>query len=72
MSRVPEARWRHPAAVERLLVPLGEKGFIDLGIYEIQPRRGFRLGVMLNERDNVAAFLTELPTGAITLDLRVG
>ena len=49
VRRVPGARWRNPAAAERLLAPLRGKGFIDLGIYEIQPSRGFRLGVMRNE-----------------------
>jgi hypothetical protein len=71
LSRLPEAKWRNPASAERLAAPLLEKGFVDLGIYAIQPWRGYRVGVMLNERDKVAAFLNELPTGIVTLELSV-
>jgi hypothetical protein len=71
LSCIPGAKWRDPAAAERLVAPLREKGFVDLGIYDFQPRRGFRLGVMLNERDKVTAFLNELPTGSIALELSV-
>ena len=71
LSRLPGLEWRNPVSAERLAAPLREKGFFDLGIYEIQPWRGYRLGVMLNERDKVAAFLTELPTGTVTLELSV-
>jgi hypothetical protein len=71
LTRLPQATWHNPAAAERLAAPLRGKGFVDLGIYEMQPWRGYRLGVMLNERDKVAAFLTELPTGTVTLELSV-
>ncbi len=71
LSRIPGARWRNPAAAERLIAPLREKGFVDLGIYDFQPKLGFRLGVMLSERNKVAAFLNELPTGSIALELSV-
>lgn len=71
LVRAPEARWRVPASAERLAAPLREKGFVDLGLYEIRPRHGYRLGVMLNERSRTAAFLTELPTGTVALELSV-
>ena len=31
LSRIPGAKWRDPAAAERLAAPLREKGFVELG-----------------------------------------
>ena len=70
--RVPGDKWRDPVMAEWLSAPLREKGFVSLGVYEVLPLPDFRLGVMLNERDKVAAFLCENPKAlGISLELNV-
>ncbi len=71
-SRVPADQWRDPAMAEWLSVPLREKGFVDLGVYAVLPLPDFRIGVMINERDKMAAFLCEHPKAlGISLELNV-
>ncbi len=70
--RLPADAWGDPVTAEWLAKPLREKGFVDLGVYEVLPVGGFKLGVMLNEKDGVAAFLCERPkTPGLSLELNV-
>ena len=70
--RVPGDRWDDPVTAEWLAKPLREKGFVDLGVYQVLPVAGFKLGVMINEKDSVAAFLCERPKAlGISLELNV-
>jgi hypothetical protein len=73
LVRVPGDAWQDPATAEFLAAPLRQKGFADLGVYYVLPFTGARLGVMLNEKDKVAAYISErdgqlMPT---TLELNV-
>lgn len=70
--RVPGDAWDDPVTAAWLAKPLREKGFIDLGVYHVLPANGFKLGVMVNENENVAAFLCERPKAlGISLELNV-
>ncbi len=59
--RVPEDEWWDREAAERVTKPLLRKGFADLGVYAVFPLSGFKLGVLVNEMDKAAAFVSERP-----------
>jgi len=64
--------FQNPAGAERLAAPLRAKGFVPLGVFVLPPIDDLRIGVLLNERASMAAFLHEHPKLAeISLELNV-
>lgn len=73
LFRAAGSQWRNPEVAEWLAAPLRAKGFADLGIFQVMPWPEARLGVLVNEGENVAAFIFEHPKALLgpSLELNV-
>ena len=71
LARADWLRWNNPAAAELLAGPLRDKGFADLGIFMVQEMPQIRLGVLVNERDRVAAFIQDHPNARAGVSLEL-
>jgi hypothetical protein len=61
LTKLPAARWRNPADIEKLVRPLLNAGFTDAGVYSIAQMPGVLVQFLIKSGDNVVAQVHEHP-----------